>query len=433
MLTLFLATMAFAADPDAAAQALFDTFVTDFTALDPPMDAFALSYEANFREIPDRDVTRERTALFLQTRDTLRRIRRGGLSPDVRYQYDTLAWEVGFALRRLRLEARLEPSPDVASTGLYGLRDGRRWYRLYLQRWASDDITPRRLLALGKADVARISSEIATIQAELGYAGRDAEFHTFLNGPTFWQTDEEALQASFRALRASVSLRLADVFEPRDLAEVQIARWEDATKDTPPGYWNDGTFYYTFFDGRFPARTTEWLFLHEAVPGHHFQANTEAATGARTPLLDLFWFPGFAEGWGAYAEDIGRDIGCFGDPYQYLGKWEWDRVRSARLVVDVGIHHRGWTRDEALDWWHVHVPNQDGIAEREIDRVTRWPAQVVSYKVGEHEILDLRAYAEDQLGDRFDVRRFHSLVLLRGSLPLPVLDEAVKDAIDVES
>lgn len=142
----------------------------------------------------------------------------------------------------------------------------------------------------------------------------------------------------------------------------------------------------------------------------------------------LFWYPGFSEGWGAYAEDLGKDMGCYRDPYLYLGKWEWDLVRSARLVMDVGIHYEGWTRAQALRWWKENVPNQEDISEREVDRITRWPAQAISYKAGEDEILNLRKTASEKQGSDFDLRRFHTLVLQRGSIPLPLLREIVLES-----
>ncbi len=128
-------------------------------------------------------------------------------------------------------------------------------------------------------------------------------------------------------------------------------------------------------------------------------------------------------------EDLGRDLGAYQDPYQFLGKWEWDLVRSARLAIDVGIHAKGWKKSEALSFWKDHVPNQDGIAVREIDRIIRWPAQVISYKVGENTIWRLRNLTQDAEGAKFDLRRFHTLVLKRGSVPLPILEEKVKDSL----
>lgn len=128
---------------------------------------------------------------------------------------------------------------------------------------------------------------------------------------------------------------------------------------------------------------------------------------------------------GAYAEDLGNDLSMYDDIYQQLGKWEWDLVRSARLVLDVGLNYEGWTRKQALAFWHQNIRNQDDIAEREIDRMLRWPAQVISYKVGEQEILRLKKQAQDSEGEDFDIRKFHMQVLEHGSLPLDVLRSKV--------
>ena len=421
---------AFAAGSDPAAQALFTAFTTEYKALDvPEMD---LSYRDNFAHVQSLEGIARQQAFFARMHERLDGIDRRALSDEVRYEVDALRYEIVFNLDRLALERKFRSaalSAPVPASGLFHVPYGKEWYKLYIRRWGSRPITPHELVELGEAEVARVRSEMRSIQKRLGYEGRDADFYRHLNGPLFQITSEADLKATFIALRDRVQTHLGADFEPVTIPTVDIRPWANPTRDTPPGYWDnsEGAFHYTFYAGHFPRRALEWLFLHEAVPGHHYQNRVDAVLAPRPEIRAMFWYPGFSEGWAAYAEDLGKDIGCYGDLYQLLGKWEWDLVRSARVVLDVRIHSQGWTREQALSWWHEHVPNQDGIAEREVDRIIRWPAQVVSYKVGEHAFLTLRALAEKRPGPAFDLRRFHTLVLQRGSIPLPVLEEIVHD------
>ncbi|MGV8124200.1 MAG: DUF885 family protein [Candidatus Xenobiia bacterium LiM19] len=424
---IFLGTSAHGADRDRAALELFDTFTAHYKALRIP--DLSISYEENFRNIPSLKDIAERQQFFILMRKKLGRIERKALSDEVRYLYDGLLYEIDFNLERLRLEKQFRTAPSaVTRDGLYNLPQGKEWYRLYVRRWASKKMTPEEVRSLGQRDVARVMGEIEAIQQELGFAGRSTDFHRHLSEPSFFIKDRKELQLTLQKLRDTVFSNLGNNFEMTDISRVDIRPIRDANKDTPPGYYQDGVFYYSFYSGRFLRRSMEWLFIHEAVPGHHYQMEITRLSGNRPAVRALFWYPGFSEGWAAYAEDLGKDMGCYRDPYLYLGKWEWDLVRSARLVMDVGIHYEGWTRAQALRWWNENVPSQADIFEREVDRVTRWPAQAVSYKAGEDEIVNLRKMASEKQGSDFDLRRFHTLVVQRGSIPLPLLREIVLES-----
>jgi uncharacterized protein (DUF885 family) len=159
------------------------------------------------------------------------------------------------------------------------------------------------------------------------------------------------------------------------------------------------------------------------MPGHHYQKQVAAKSQKKFQISEYFDYPGYGEGWAAYTESLGLSLGVYRDLYSLLGKWEWDLVRSARVVLDVGINYLGWSRQQAIDFWQESIPNQDSIMIREIDRIIRWPAQVASYKVGEVRFRNLRKQAEQQTGSEFDARRFHSLLLDQGPLPLEVLSK----------
>jgi len=279
-------------------------------------------------------------------------------------------------------------------------------------------------MKFGEREVARVTANIRSIQSKLGFENDTVGFYEYLNDPSFLITDETTLINSLTSIRDSIQAKLGNDFEDTDNAVVDIEPVKDPDKDTPPGYFADGVFYFNFYQNKFRKRNLEWLFIHEAVPGHHYQGTVKAN---RPPIRKLFWYPGFTEGWGAYSEDLGTDLECYQDIHQQLGKWEWDLVRSARVVMDVGLNYFGWSKDTVRKYWKDHIPNQDDIMDREIDRMIRWPAQVLSYKVGERTILKLREMSERTLGQDFDLKKFHSLVLERGSIPLVVLENVIKD------
>jgi uncharacterized protein (DUF885 family) len=183
------------------------------------------------------------------------------------------------------------------------------------------------------------------------------------------------------------------------------------------------------FDKPYNRRQVDWLFIHEAVPGHHYQSSIAAATKL-SPVQELFFYYGFVEGWGAYAEYLGKELGAYQTPYDELGKWEWDLVRSVRVPLDVGLNYYGLTDEQALDFWKKNIRGQDDIAMREIARMRRWPAQVVTYKYGAAQIMNWKAGLQKKEGSHFDIKAFHDRVLNHGSLPLFMAKENVFKAQD---
>lgn len=422
---------ALARSPDQDAGQLFSWFVASCQKL--PVPAFNMSYVSNFRDMPAHAALERQATFFEGARARFRRIRRADLSAEVRYEYDALSYALDVERARVDLERRFrrKGSPRVPPGGLHDLPDAPQWYQYYVQRMGLNITSPDQLLSLGQDDMERAIREIRSIQREVGYEGRDVEFQRLLDSPKFVMTREKDVVKAFGALRATVQAHLAAAFEPVEIPPVNIGPWPHASKDSAPAYYESSnrTFYYTFHAGRFPQRSLEFLTLHEAVPGHHYQHQVAARERKLRFFRRIFGSPGFVEGWGTYAEGLGTDLGCFRDPYQRLGRWEWDLARCARVMLDVRIHHEGWTRAQAIAWWHAHVLFLDAIAEREVDRVIRWPAQSLCYKVGERGILALRDRARAHEAKQFDLRRFHAAVLRHGAVPLTVLDEVMADAI----
>ncbi len=418
---LFLAVPAHANSTDQKLSNLARLFAMGHKALKIPQ--LALGYEENLNKIPSlAEIARQR-AFFHAWYAKLLLIDRSLLGDEMRYQYDTLSFQMGLEFDRLNLEKQFRHQKLAAlpKDGLFGLPNGKRWYEYYVRKWTSSDKTPAQLVRFGTKEIARVRAKMFAIQDKQGFGLNTDAFHKLLNDASFWITDPAKLKQEFISLRATIQSNLPKLFDPMTIPEVGIEPDPKPTKDSPPGYYDEGIFYYSFFGNRFADRSLGWLFIHEAIPGHHYQGSVAPKPRGVT---GLFWFPGFTEGWGAYAEDLGWDLGAYQDPYRAYGKWEWDLVRSARVVLDVGVNYQGWSRDKALEFWNKNVPNQAGIAEREVDRVRRWPAQVLAYKVGESEFLKLRALYKKAAGDP---RSYHTMVLKRGTLPLPVLREIVND------
>lgn len=417
LLCLCLASVAFA--DDAVFDALTTRFVSGYQELKIP--ELQLSYVENFKGIHAlEDLHKQK--YFIESFDRkLDDVDRDDLSPDKRYDYDTLRYFLTLERERIRLETLFKevPAQEISTAGIYQIPNGKPWYRYYLKKWSSKPLSPAEVLHLGYEEIARVRREISKIQSELGYAGKDAEFYEHLNAASFFITSEKSLQSDLEAFQKKILVGLPTAFEKTDIPLVGIQSSPKPDKDSPPGYYEDGVFYFNFFGGKFNRRSLPWLFLHEAIPGHHYQHSVAAPSA----LGKVAWYPGFTEGWGAYAETLGREIGAYATPYDSLGKWEWDLVRSTRVVLDIGINYLGWSKQKAMEFWKQNIPNQDAIAEREIDRMIRWPGQVLAYKVGEREFRTLR----DQVRDP---KLFHSLVLKRGSIPLSVLESVVGDALE---
>ncbi|HYG49633.1 MAG TPA: DUF885 family protein, partial [Flavobacteriales bacterium] len=231
----------------------------------------------------------------------------------------------------------------------------------------------------------------------------------------------------FGMIDSTVRQHMKNFFGALQLPAVYPMEWPDATAFTPPGMYLNHTsnafgkdvFQFNFYGGKYNTRAMEWLYMHEAIPGHHLQSIFwQAKPGT---VQSLFVYPGNFEGWACHMEYFGKEFGLFTDPYSYLGKWEWDLVRSARLVIDAGIHYYGWTREDALEYWKKTIPGQDDIAEREVTRVTNWCGQALSYKVGSDFIFNLKTEWMNR-NPKKKHKDFYLAYLKSGNIPLKVLE-----------
>ncbi|HYD21358.1 MAG TPA: DUF885 domain-containing protein [Flavipsychrobacter sp.] len=414
-----------------AAVPAFQTFVSSFVVgyRELHIPEIGYGYRDYFTAIPGAEQLDRQEAFFKKYEEGLAAYKRAKLSIPDRVVYDHLAYEVAFNLQRIKLEKEwVAAGREMPQGGLSGLNNIATWYPLFVQRFTTVSMPPGDVLAFGEQEVRKVKSEIATLQEQLGFSD-SATFYMHLNSETFFITDKEQLLFSFEEIDKWVRQKLSAFIGTSDVPLIYAMEWPEATAFTPPGIYlnradnayGKDVFQFNFYNGRYNKRAMEWLYMHEAIPGHHLQFSLQHESNS---LQDLFFYPGNFEGWACYVEYFGKDVGLYSDPYMYLGKWEWDLVRSVRLVLDVGIHYYGWSREKALAYWKKAVPNQDDIAEREVTRVTDWPCQALSYKMGAAQIFKMQKWWQQQHTGS-PLSDFRKAFLAFGRLPLPVIEKNI--------
>lgn len=397
-------------------------FVKGYQALHMP--DLELSYVSGLQHIGSMENVQKQEEFFKLTKSRLETFKLSELTPEQKTDYQLISYETSLNLERIALEKQwLKNKPDtISKKGIVTIPNGKAWYAYLLKRWVNDEVTPDHIYQFGLGEVERVKSHIEAIRKQTGLS--EEEFYRHLNDSSFFIGNPKQVEAAFENDKATIYANLHKLFSQTKIAALKIQRGDSKQLVQTPGYYDNNTFYYNFFDKPYNKRQIDWLFIHEAVPGHHYQSSIVAETEV-SDVQNLFFYMGFAEGWGAYAEELGKDLGVYKTPYDELGKWEWDIVRSVRVPLDVGLNYYGWTDQQALDFWKKNIRGQDDIAMREIARIRRWPAQVVTYKYGALQILHWREELQKQQGKSFDIREFHDSVLDHGSLPLFMVKENV--------
>ena len=343
------------------------------------------------------------------------------------------------AYRELRAFVADEYMPATRdSSGMAALPNGEAWYAYNARSSTTTDLTPAQIHQIGLDEVERIHGLIQTeVMDKVGFEGSLQEFFEFMKtDPRFQFESEAALLEHYRGLEAKVNAGVPALFSLTPKADFEIRPVEPFRAQSAAGgsYMRpseDGTrpgvFYVNTYD--LPTRQTwdaEDLFLHEAIPGHHFQlALQQELTGL--PMFRRFGGEtAFTEGWGLYAESLGKELGVYTDPYNYFGYLQNELWRAIRLVVDTGLHSRGWTREQVIAYMLENSATAETPAISETERYMAIPGQALAYKIGELKIQALRDRAEAELGENFDIRAFHAEVLKDGSVPLEILERKIE-------
>lgn len=341
------------------------------------------------------------------------------------------------AYQRLHAFIKDEYLPACRDTvSLSALPDGEAWYAFNAKSMTTTDLSPAAIHQIGLDEVARIHGEMKAVMEQVDFKGELKDFFKHLTTSKEFQfKDEKALLDAYNTLRARTEAGVPKLFSLTPKAGFEIRPTEAFRAASSAGgeYQGPsedgsrpGVFYVNTHD--LPSRKTwdmESLFLHEAIPGHHFQiALQQELTGI--PMFRRFGGEtAFAEGWGLYAESLGKELGVYTDPYQYFGRLQNELWRAIRLVVDTGLHSKGWTREQVIAYMLENSASTQTESVSEAERYIAIPGQALAYKIGELKIKELRARAEAALGDKFDIKAFHAEVLQDGSVPLAVLEAKI--------
>ncbi len=339
--------------------------------------------------------------------------------------------------RRLRDFVRDEYLPKCrTSVGLDALPDGVAWYEYNVREITTTDYTPAQIHEIGLAEVARIHGEMRGVMKKVGFEGDLNAFLDYLQEDPkfFWDTREELIQG-YVDIKKRVDPRLPDLFEILPKADYEVRAVEPFREKSAAGGQyqaasldgsRPGIFYANAYDLKArPKWAMEALSLHEGNPGHHFQITIQREQKDLPKFRRFGGYTAYSEGWGLYAESLGSELGMYTDPYQYFGMLEAELWRAIRLVVDTGLHSKGWSREQVLDYMTANSSAAEARRVSEAERYIAIPGQALAYKIGQIKIRELRTRAEKELGPKFDVRAFHTAVLVDGALPLHVLEAKI--------
>ncbi len=322
--------------------------------------------------------------------------------------------------------------------GASALPNGERFYQFRIESFTTTKLTADEIHEIGKREVERIRGEMMKVIEQVEFQGSFEEFLHFLRtDPQFYFDNPDDLYTAYLAASKRIDPELVKLFGklprmPYGVKPIPDAIAPDTTTAYCSGPAADGSragFYYVnlYKPEVRPKYEIEALTVHEAMPGHHLQIALMQELGDVPDFRRFLGFTAFVEGWGLYSESLGPELGLYKDPYSKFGQLTYEMWRAVRLVVDTGMHHKKWTRQQAIDFFTANAAKTEYDIINEIDRYIAWPGQALAYKIGELKIKDLRAWSSRELGTAFDIRSFHDTVLGSGAVPLDILQANVEN------
>lgn len=379
-----------------------------------------LSYVDNLKSIKDIEALTLQAESLEKIQSLIKSIKPSELGNEERMEFLLLKYDLLLQQQRLPLEMGWHENrpKTISELGIATIPNGKAWYRYFLKRWVDMDAKPEELFNWGIEEVERVKSHITKIQTDS--SSSRVAFYKELSHPRHFLSSAEQTMEGFENTRNHIDKVMSEYFVGLNtIPKLNILQGKNKRLAQTPGYYNANTFYFNFFDVPYKKRQMAWLYLHEAFPGHHYQISLAAQRKSSDLRQVLGSNSGFVEGWAAYVEDLAIEVGAYPDTFSELGKWEWDLVRSVRVPLDIGLNYYGWEDAQAMAFWKKHVIDQDHIGRREIARMRRWPAQVITYKHGARELLKMKALCEQQAG--FDYKNFHASLLEQGPIPMSIL------------
>jgi uncharacterized protein (DUF885 family) len=327
------------------------------------------------------------------------------------------------------------------SSGIGSLSIGKNLYPALVKQWTTTNMTAEEVHALGLSEVARLKSEMEKVKTQVGFKGTIKEFfdHVRTKKELMPFTKPEQVIANFEAINARIKPNVDKLFSLQPKTKFVVKRTEAFREKTASAEYvqgatdgsRPGTFYVPIPDVKtYNYYADEDLFLHEAIPGHHFQISLQQENASLPDFRKFNWFGAYGEGWALYTESLGKELGLYKDPYQYFGMLGSEMHRAIRLVVDTGLHSKNWTREQAIQYSLDNEAESESSIIAEIERYMAIPGQALSYKIGQLKILELRKKAETKMGKNFNIKVFHQKVLESGVLPLALLEKKITTWIE---
>ncbi len=355
------------------------------------------------------------------------------------------AWNGSARPAYQRLLAEMERQQAIAPTedGIWRFPEGADYYEALLANYTTTDLTADQIHNIGLREVERIHGEMREIMEQVDFDGSLQDFFQYTRtDDRFFYDSREAYLADAEAKLDAMEARLPEYFntlptDPLVIKPVEAFREKSAGKafyqrPAPDGS-RPGTYYVNLYNlNDMSKNELEALAYHEGLPGHHLQLSIQTQLGDVPPFRRFGGVTAYSEGWGLYSEELGKDMGFYTDPYSDFGRLGMELWRAARLVVDTGIHHKRWSREEAIAYLTENTPNPDGDIRKAIERYVVYPGQATAYMIGKLKIMELRDRARTLLGEDFDIRAFHDVILTSGPVPLSIMEENVDSWIAQE-
>ena len=322
------------------------------------------------------------------------------------------------------------------SSGISDIPNGKAYYQHAIKNYTTTNMNADEIHELGLKEVARILAEMEKVKAQVGFEGSLKEFFDFVrnNKELMPYTEPQQIIDNFNAIHEKMKPQLEKLFgnkpkTPFVVKQTEKFREASASAEYNPGSLDGtrpGVFYTPIPDAtKYNVFSDEALFLHEAIPGHHYQISLTQENEDLPDFRKTLWYSAYGEGWALYTENLGKELGLYTDPYQYFGMLGMEMHRAIRLVVDTGIHAKGWSREKAIQYSLANEAEGEASIISEIERYMANPGQALSYKIGQLKIRELRAKAKKELGDKFDIKEFHNQVLETGCIPLALLENKI--------